>query len=72
MANVITGNNNYQGGFNYLVTVYVYQRRAKRKGRNPSTNPAFAPNSQLGIVNRSYCMNFGKFGNACVHIKMTA
>lgn len=67
MAQLINGKNDANGGFDYLVTVDTFSRRAKRDGRVPTVG-AFETNSTTNSVNRSYCLNFGAVGNACVHI----
>lgn len=67
MAKLINGKNDANGGFDYLVSVDTFNRRAKRKGRNPSTG-AFETNSTTNSVNRQYCLSLGAIGSACVHI----
>ena len=65
---VVQGSNNTPTkGFYYIVTALTANRRAKRKGRNPSTN-FFPPLTSSGSVDISYCTDFGSAGNACVHI----
>ena len=64
---VVGSNNTPSKGYDYIVTALTANRRAKRKGRNPSTN-FFPPLTSSGSVDISYCTDFGSAGNACVHI----